>query len=86
MQQPDKDDINRNREHLERYHSKPISETHSGTEPIHYSHPPHILGWVEGKNLNLQSYQDEMEENVKRSHIIGDEFKPTQDKFIKDNN
>ncbi len=83
-QQTHKDCVNHNRDHLDKYHKKPVTERHSGVKSIHIAHPPHNLGWIEGKDLNLGHYQDEMEENVKRSHIIGDKFKPTQDKFIKD--
>jgi hypothetical protein len=75
-----KESLNRNKEHLDKYHNKPVTEK-VGIEPTPLSHP-YTMGWVEGKDLNLEHYQADMEDNVKRSHIIADQFKPTQDQFI----
>ncbi len=75
--------VNRNKEHLDLFHATHIIPPISGMIGFPLDHPPHNLSWIEGRDMNLGVYQEEMERNVKQSGIIGDSFKPTQDKFIK---
>jgi hypothetical protein len=84
QQHTHEESINRNKDHMNKYHKKQVPQKQSEVLPTHINHPQ-TLGWAEGKDLNLEHYQADMEDNVKNSHIRADQFKPTQDEFINKN-